>query len=527
MYSFFKRSIACFVSVLMLFLICGVRLYIVATDEKLSEAAVKQSTKRLDVSSLRGTIYDCNGIPLTNALQRQVTVLFPNEKGMLAAAELLKGEALEQALTSLRKGNPYIADGRVDGYDGGVQSLTVPIHYNGSLEHVIGYLDGSGHGVSGIEKGFDDILFSENGLSITYTTDSYGRMIGGLEWTVNKDSPCGSVTLTIDSKIQRIVETAMSNVGAGAAVVMDAKNGELKAVVSTPKFSQNDLSSALEGENSPFINRTLYSYNVGSVFKPLIAIAAIESGMDDYVYDCKGSITVDGIDFKCNKWAGHGVVDLKMAIEQSCNTYFYTLGLNLGAERIYDVMSRFRFDSSLNLGGGIVSSKGNLPALRGLTDSSAALINLSIGQGDLLISPIGICTLYASIINGGEYFLPSILKSKTENGIKNSFERLPSTEAMSKVTADILKGFLMSALQNGTGNGAFVEGISAGGKTGTAQTGWKTEDRSILNGWFCGFFEGKDTEYVIVVLKEDVKSGSYDCAPIFREITLKMHSLGY
>ena len=101
------------------------------------------------------------------------------------------------------------------------------------------------------------------------------------------------------------------------------------------------------------------------------------------------------------------------------------------------------------------------------------------------------------------------------------------TGYVSRVTADILKGFLMSALQNGTGNGAFVEGISAGGKTGTAQTGWKTEDRSILNGWFCGFFEGKDTEYVIVVLKEDVKSGSYDCAPIFREITLKMHSLGY
>ena len=179
------------------------------------------------------------------------------------------------------------------------------------------------------------------------------------------------------------------------------------------------------------------------------------------------------------------------------------------------------------MGGGIVSSKGNLPTLRRLTDSSAALINLSIGQGDLLVTPIGICALYAAIVNGGEYYLPNIVKSKTQNGVEYVSEWLPSTEAMSNVTAEILKGFLMSTLKSGTGNKAFVEGVIAGGKTGTAQTGWKSDGRSILNGWFCGFMEGKDTDYVIVILKEDVKSGSVDCAPIFGEITMKMHGLGY
>ena len=82
--SFLKRSIACFVAVLMLFFVCGIRLFTIATDKKLSEAAVKQSTKRRNVADLRGTIFDCNGIPLTNVQQREVTVVFPSDRGALA-----------------------------------------------------------------------------------------------------------------------------------------------------------------------------------------------------------------------------------------------------------------------------------------------------------------------------------------------------------------------------------------------------------------------------------------------------------
>ena len=83
-----------------------------------------------------------------------------------------------------------------------------------------------------------------------------------------------------------------------------------------------------------------------------------------------------------------------------------------------------------------------------------------------------------------------------------------------------------NALQNGTGSAAYSESISAGGKTGTAQTGWVDGDRKILNGWFCGFYDGEET-YVIVILKEDVKSGSTDCAPIFKRITENMRAAGF
>ena len=125
----------------MLFFVCGIRLFTIATDKKLSEAAVKQSTKRLNVADLRGTIFDSNGIPLTNVQQREVTVVFPSDRGALALSELLSGEELEKAISVLRKGTPVIADGVVKNVIGGTEQLTVPVRYNGSLEHIIGYLD--------------------------------------------------------------------------------------------------------------------------------------------------------------------------------------------------------------------------------------------------------------------------------------------------------------------------------------------------------------------------------------------------
>ena len=525
--SHLKRAVSCFLCLLVIFFACGIRVLIVAVDERLAEAATEQSTRRVSISNLRGTVYDCNGTALTNSSTREVTVIFPNESGALAAARLLEGEELEAALEKLRKGTPAVTDKTLKEALEGTQRLTVPVRYNGSAVHIIGYRDGSGHGVSGIEKGFDGILYSKGGLSILYTTDSNGRMIEGLGWSVDEDQPCGSVSLTIDGKLQKIAEQAMSEVEAGAAVILDAKSGKLRAVVSAPEFSPNKLSASLDAENSPFINRALCGYNVGSVFKPCVAAAALESGEAEYKYTCTGSITVDGVTFRCNKWAGHGEMTLQTAIAESCNTYFYTLALKLGAEKLYNTANALRFGSSLDLGGGIVAAGGAVPELKKLEYSSAALINMSIGQGDLMITPVAMACLYAAIVNGGEYYMPSIVESYTENGENVSLGATLPTVAMSKKTAELLKEYLKNALKNGTGSSAYVESISAGGKTGTAQTGWKNDGRSILNGWFCGFVEGRCADYVIVILKEDVKSGSADCAPIFREITLEMRALGY
>lgn len=527
MSSFYKRSLSVFICILIIMAVGGVRVLSIIKDEELSQVAVNQSTRRLNIAKVRGTIYDCNGIAITNKYNEQISVVFPTEQGIAAISEQLTGEELELAMEKFKQGTPIKCNYKFDAQNQSVLRLEVPIRYDGTIEHLIGYVDGSGHGVSGIEKHFDKLLYSQNEISVSYSIDSTGRMLKGAGWKLDYPVDLPSVTLTIDTRIQNICETAMLKVESGAAVVVDAKSGKIKAMVSQPGFDQADVAGFLDDDNSPLINRCLYSYNVGSVFKPCLAIAANENSKSDYKYNCTGSITMGDLTFKCNRISGHGNLGLKDALAYSCNTYFYTLGTRLGAESVYNTARLFKFGDNLNLGGGIVSSKGNLPSLQKLKTESAALVNLSIGQGDLLLSPVALSCMYSAIINGGEYYLPTVIEGVTENGVYKAQEKQSPIKAMNKSTAETIKVYLQNALQNGTGSVAFVEGIAAGGKTGTAQTGWKENGRSILNGWFCGYYEGSSGSYAIVILKEDVKSGSLDCAPIFKEVIEKLSQIGY
>ena len=527
MSSFYKRAISGFVAILTLMMLCGIRVATVATDEKLMTAGTNQSKRKVVITERRGGILDCNGRPLTDEKLESVTIVFPNEQGPTVLSELLSGDELKSALNKLKNGSAVRVNKKYHKETLGAVSIDVPIRYNGSLTHIIGYTDSTGHGVSGIEKGMDSILYSDNAITVSYEIDSVGRMLQGAGYSINYGQTDNFVKLTIDKEIQEILENAMSSVESGAAVIMDAKNGKIKATVSRPDYSPYNLSDALNDEGSPLINRALYSYNVGSVFKPCLAAAAIENGKIDYNYNCCGVFYNSGLEFKCHKSKGHSLLGLKSAISQSCNTYFYNLGLELGADTVYKTAESFRFGKPLDLGGGIISSAGSLPSFAALSASPAALINLSIGQGDLMLSPVAISLMYCAIANGGKYYMPSIIEGVSQNGVYTPYETLPPTLAIEKETANTLKEYLKSTLLEGTGSAAYNEGISAGGKTGTAQTGWIEDGRNILNGWFCGFYEGVNTDYAIVILKEDVRSGSYDCAPIFKEITMNMFNAGY
>ena len=523
---FFKRSVFCFVLILTLMLVSGMRVMTVASDPKLSQAAVGQSTRRVDIALNRGSIFDCNGKPLTNVYYDKVTVAFPTDPASVPLSEMLSGDEYKAALNRIRQGNAVTVFGKTPFTKGDWKQFFVPQRYGTMLTHVLGYVGSDGHGVTGIEKAFDDLLYTGSALSISYSADRSGRMLKGLGATVDEGKKGGNVTLTVDSRLQALTEQAMSETEAGAAVILEARTGKLKAVVSCPDYDREDISAALKAQNSPLINRATYSYNVGSVFKPCLAAAALENGLCDYRYTCTGSITVGNVTFKCNRSAGHGELGLKEALAVSCNTYFYTLGECLGAEAVYNMAKALRFGEVLDCGGGVVSSSGAVPKVETLKSIPAELTNLSIGQGELMLSPIALSLLYAAVVNGGEYRLPYIVQSTELDGVEQRRQPSPPTYAFSKKTADILKEYLKNALQNGTGSAAFAEGISSGGKTGTAQTGWRDGDRSILNGWFCGFYEGNET-YVIVIVKEDVRSSSTDCAPIFKEITKAMKNLDF
>ena len=527
MSSYFKRAVIGFVAMLTLMMLCGIRVATVATDEKLMTAGTNQSKRKVVISERRGLILDCNGALLTDSEFIDVTLVFPNDQGAMVLQELLFGNELKTALNKLKSGNTVLVNKKYEKDSEGAVSIEIPKRYSGSLTHIIGYVNSEGHGVSGIEKGLDSVLFCDNSISISYEMDSTGRMLQGAGYSIDYGQTDSFVKLTVDKEIQNILESAMFNVSKGAAVIVDAKSGKIKAMVSRPDYDPDNLADALNDENAPFINRALYSYNVGSVFKPCIAAAAIENGKQNYQFNCTGVFSFSGLDFKCHKRQGHSTLGLKSAISESCNTYFYSLGLELGGEAVYKAAQNFRFSQPLDLGGGIISSAGSMPNLSTLKTSPAALINLSIGQGDLMLSPVAISLMYCAIANGGKYYMPSIIEGVSQNGVYTPYESLPPTLAIEKETANTLKEYLKSTLLEGTGSAAYNEGISAGGKTGTAQTGWIEDGRNILNGWFCGFYEGVNTDYAIVILKEDVRSGSYDCAPVFKEITMKMFNAGY
>lgn len=526
MSKFFKRSVFCFVLILTLMLVSGLRVMTVACDRRLSLAATEQSTRRVDISSNRGNIFDCNGMPLTDTYYDTVTVVLPTDLASVPLSEMLSGEQYKAALNRIRQGNAVTVFGKTPFTKGDWKQLFVPQRYGTMLTHVLGYVGSDGHGVTGVEKAFDDLLCARSPLSISYSTDRRGQMLKGLGVTVDEGQKGGNVTLTVDSRLQVLTEQAMSETMAGAAVILEARTGKLKAVVSCPDYDRENIAAALKAEHSPLINRATYSYNVGSVFKPCLASAALENGLSDYRYTCTGSITVGDVTFKCNRSAGHGELGLKEALAVSCNTYFYTLGERLGAEAVYNMAKALRFGEVLDCGGGTVSSSGAVPSVETLKSIPAELTNLSIGQGELMLSPIALSLLYAAVVNGGEYRLPYIVQSTELDGQEQRRQPSLPTYAFSKKTADVLKEYLKNALQNGTGSSAFTEGVSSGGKTGTAQTGWRDGDRNILNGWFCGFYEGNEP-YVIVIVKEDVKSGSTDCAPIFKEITKAMKNLEF
>lgn len=526
MSSYKKRTVVCFALMLCVMLICVLRVIKVATDGNLLQAAVNQSTRKVEVAQLRGNVFDCNGVLLTGKYFDEVTVVLPTQNATSVLPKLLQGDELAEALEKIRNGQPITVSNKGLSKTYGCHTFFVPRRYGGSLTHVLGYIGADGHGVSGVEKAYDGLLYTYDTMSITYTANSSGRVLEGEPITVQNEGAHSSVTLTIDTRIQTIAEQAMSEVSAGAVLVVEAKSGKIKAVVSCPDYDPDDISTALTTDNSPLINRVIYSYNVGSVFKPCVAAAALENGLGDYRYTCTGSIKVGDLTFRCNRSSGHGELGLKEALAYSCNTYFYTLAEKLGADGLYAMAESLSFGQTIDCMGGLVSSKGVLPELSYLQTVPAELTNLSIGQGKLMLSPIQLSNLYCAIVNGGWYRSPYIVQSTEQNETVLEYAPSKPTVAFSESTAEALKDYLKNALQNGTGSAAYSESISAGGKTGTAQTGWVDGDRKILNGWFCGFYDGEET-YVIVILKEDVKSGSTDCAPIFKRITENMRAAGF
>ncbi|MSO55661.1 MAG: penicillin-binding protein 2 [Acidobacteria bacterium] len=397
-------------------------------------------------------------------------------------------------------------------------------------------------GQAGIEKVYNKLLMGEDGAR-RVVVNSMGREIRTLE-----EMPAGQgrrMQLTIDMDLQRAAEEGFKAGGFnGAAVVMDPRSGEVLAFSSLPAYDPNDFAAGIDqatwaslnaDQLKPLQNRAIQGrYSPGSTFKVVVATAALEEGIitPDFRVSCSGGATFFGRYFQCWKKGGHGSIDLRHAIEQSCNVYFYTLGNMVGVDRIH------KWATLLGLGEktgidlpneieGIVPSTAWKLARTGEKWYAGETISVAIGQGQVSITPISLAVMMSTIANGGTRYVPHLLRAIDDND-GNGWKHVPLPAPKSQVhlqpetVAALHDGLFLVVNGAGTGGRARIQGKDVSGKTGTAQVislqGGKQAmghtDRDLRDhGWFVFFAPRDKPEIAGVIFGEHAEHGA-SAAPI-------------
>ena len=520
-----KRVLALYAAILLGFAVVLCRLYFLAQNRVYAARAEAQSTVQLSLPARRGNFYDHEGRLLTG-LETQYSVLcFPGENNYsrLYAYADKAGQAL--LYRNRNRTAPFLLDVSRDFsqqgalcYPSARRYASVPL-----CQHLIGYLDKDNHGVAGLEKALDGQLAGtgEHDTLLCAVTAQGRLRAGEAPQLVRKDSGAAGVQLTISRPVQRAAEAvAADTMTSGCILVLDTATAAVRASVSMPGYDPADLAASLDAADSPFLNRALESYAVGSVFKPVLAAAALETGLSPE-YECTGAVVVDGQIFRCAGGVPHGTANLAAALEKSCNGYFVRLGQQLGAEALMRAAEQFGFGQEVPIAGTLHADAGNLPGAAELAQSGQ-LANFSFGQGSLLASPVQVAAMMNTIACGGIYRAPSFVECTVDETDGKPLQILSHPQArrvITKETADALCRMLCQVVETGTGQDAAGQEGGAGGKTGTAQTGQFTaEGTERKNLWFAGFYPVQHPQYTIVVLQDGQVSTAYSGAAIFARL---------
>lgn len=510
---------------MVIFGILILNIFFTGIDLDISKTAQTVNKKSITLDTSRGMIYDTDMQKFVNSQNYKITVCLPLNENTEKVFPYLTNDEKTELYKNMTNGKASVLSIDEDFDDDTIKTVMLSRRYSDSqpLVHIIGHLDSENSGAMGLEKAYNSYLSQTSGtLKARWSVNALGHIIHGenLEFaSENYLSPAG-IQLTIDLDFQKIAESVLieNNVTKGAVVIMNSDTCEILASASVPTFNPNDLSIYLNDENKPFINRAISAYSVGSIFKPITASVAIENNID-LLYNCVGSINIGGTIFSCNNGTAHGLVDMKTAMERSCNSYFIALGQQIGNEKLISLCKDLGFGVKTELADNYYLPSGVLPSVNDIT-SPQDLANLSFGQGKLLVSPIQMACAYSVFANGGYYREPTLMKAIIdENGNAIQKVKLPEKcKVLNESTIEIIDSLLQSVVENGNGNKAYSSLVVGHGKTATAQSGWFDNEREINHTWFCGYFTYKDKIYTVVIFKEDGKSGAVDCAPIFKQI---------
>lgn len=330
------------------------------------------------------------------------------------------------------------------------------------------------------------------------------------------------VRTTLDATLQQ--EAARLLMGKkGAVVVLDVGTGRVRVLCSMPAFGPNRLTSASfaqSGSDAPFLNRAIQGqYPPGSVFKLPVAMASLEMGFDGRFSCPPGGYTTSQANppirdhefYEFQKagrhWSGHGDLDLAQALTVSSNVFFAQLGVWMGGEILQDTIGALEMNRRIPLTDPEVPDLVITPAKteREVETNPYHIAQQSIGQGRVLVSPMHMAMVCASIARGGEVVLPRLQEDQpVEVGAR----------VMGQVNAMRLRRMMEQVVQSGTGRGAQISGVRVAGKTGTAELGGGRDAHS----WFVGFAPADNPKLAFAVLVENGGYGSKSAVPIARRL---------
>jgi penicillin-binding protein 2 len=368
------------------------------------------------------------------------------------------------------------------------------------------------------------------------------------------------VHLTLDAEMQRIAEEEMGEY-AGTIIIMSADTGAIRAMVSRPSFNPNVFVSICENTQRadilnnpghPLLNRAFQAYPPGSTFKIIVAYAALNEGIIDPQdrITCTGSFRLGRV-FRCWKDHGHGSLNLEEALAFSCDVFFYTIGLELGIDRIEQYARAFGFGRPTDIelpgesSGLVPSAEWKKKNFRNPSDKKwyeGETLNTAIGQGYLLATPLQVAQAYATLANDGTLVRPYVIESvRTASNDAVLFKRnlsiertLENTKALEIIREGLRQAVYARKPFYGTAWRAKNETIELMGKTGTAQVvGFKEraetpEELEKIpykyrdHSWFAAIIESPEEPLVIVALCEHSGHASESAVPIVREIARRI-----
>ena len=520
-----RRVLALYAAFLCAFAVLLCRLFWLCSNRAYAARAEAQSTVRLALPARRGNFYDCDGRLLTGMGSRWLALCLPGQGSYARLYTLAETAGQAQLYQKRNAARPFLLDVGQDVSALGMRCYSVPRRYGDAplAAALLGYLDSEGHGVAGLEAAFDAQLSGSGAHdTLVCAVTAQGTLRAGTEPTLTQaDSGAVGVQLTLSRPIQRAVEAAASHtMEAGCVVVLDTATAKVRACVSLPGFDPENVSASLNAPDSPLLNRAFSAYAVGSVFKPVLAAAALEAGLTDLVYDCPGYCIVDGQVFRCAGSVPHGQVNLAGALQKSCNGYFIRLGQQLGSQRVREMAVRLGFGKAIVLTDSLRTAAGQLPEESTLT-SSGAFANFCFGQGELLATPLQIAGMMNALACGGVFREPLLLETTLDETTGEPLKTLSHSwprRVLSQTTAQTLQKLLVSVVEEGTGHDAAPEEETAGGKTGTAQTGQFADGEERKNFWFAGFWPGEQPCYTIIVLQDGQSAPAHSSAAVFAAV---------